>query len=215
MRELMKYQLAMFDSDGTLADTLPWMRSVFNELAEEFGFRKVESHEYDRFKMLHGAALYRELNLPLWKLPRVVRGMRRKMSEYTGSFHLYNGIAEVLQRLTEAGIKVAVVSSNSRENVERILGAENARLVSHFGCGVSMFGKAARLRQTVRACGVAARGAIYVGDEVRDAEAARVAGVAFGAVVWGQHDEATLRAQNPTEIFASVAEIAQKLIPNV
>jgi phosphoglycolate phosphatase len=208
----MKYQLAMFDSDGTLADTLPWMRSVFNELAEEFGFRKVEPYEYERFKNLHGAALFRELNLPLWKLPRVVQAMRRRMSVHTGRFQLYPGISEVLQRLTHAGIKVAVVSTNSRENVERILGAQNASLISHFGCGVSMFGKAARLRQTVRACGVASRGAIYIGDEVRDAEAACAAGVAFGAVVWGQHDEATLRARNPAEVFSSVAEIAHKLI---
>lgn len=209
----MKYQLAIFDSDGTLADTLPWMRSVFNELAEEFGFRKVEAHEYERFKNLNGAALFRELKLPLWKLPRVVQAMRRKMTEYTGTFRLYTGIPEVLQRLTETGIKVAVVSTNSRENVERILGSRNAGLISHFGCGVSMFGKSARLRQTVRACGVACNRAIYIGDEVRDAEAARAAGVAFGAVVWGQHDEATLRAENPAEVFSSVAEIAHKLTP--
>ena len=85
----MKYQLAIFDSDGTLADTLPWMRSVFNELAEEFGFRKVEPHEYERFKNLHGPALFRELKLPLWKLPRVVQAMRRRMSAHSGSFQLY------------------------------------------------------------------------------------------------------------------------------
>jgi phosphoglycolate phosphatase len=202
----------MFDSDGTLADTLPWMRSVFNELAEEFGFRKVEPHEYERFKNLHGAALFGELKLPLWKLPRVVQAMRRKMSGQTGRFQLYPGIPEVLQRLTQAGIKVAVVSTNSRENVEGVLGALNASLISHFGCGVSMFGKAARLRQTIRSCGVASSGAIYIGDEVRDAEAARAAGVAFGAVVWGQHDEGTLRARNPAEVFSSVGEIAHKLI---
>ncbi|HYV30928.1 MAG TPA: HAD hydrolase-like protein, partial [Candidatus Binatia bacterium] len=68
----MKYRLAIFDSDGTLADTLPWMRSVFNELAEEHGFRRVEPHDYERFRDLHGTALLRELGLPLWKLPRVV-----------------------------------------------------------------------------------------------------------------------------------------------
>jgi phosphoglycolate phosphatase len=208
----MKYQLAMFDSDGTLADTLPWMRSVFNELAEEFGFRKVEPQEYERFKNLHGPALFRELQLPLWKLPRVVQAMRRKMSAHAGSFQLHAGIPEVLQRLTQAGIRVAVVSTNSRENVERILGVQNARLISHFGCGVSMFGKAVRLRQTVRACGVASSSAIYIGDEVRDADAAHAAGVAFGAVVWGQHDEATLRARKPAEVFACVEEITHKLV---
>ncbi|PYJ01367.1 MAG: hypothetical protein DME25_18275, partial [Verrucomicrobia bacterium] len=76
----MKYRLAIFDSDGTLADTLPWMRSVFNELAEEHGFRRVELHDYERCRDLHGTALLRELGLPLWKLPRVVSSMRRRMS---------------------------------------------------------------------------------------------------------------------------------------
>ena len=33
-----KYRLVIFDSDGTLADTLPWMRSVFNEIADAHGF---------------------------------------------------------------------------------------------------------------------------------------------------------------------------------
>ncbi|MFO1501695.1 MAG: HAD hydrolase-like protein [Verrucomicrobiota bacterium] len=208
----LKYQLAMFDSDGTLADTLPWMRSVFNELAEEFGFRRVEPHEYERFRNLHGAALFRELRLPLWKVPRVVRAMRHRMSSHTGSFQLYPGMAEALERLTQAGMHVAVVSTNSRENVERILGARCAPLVSYFGCGVSMFGKAARLRQTVRACGVGPQASIYIGDEVRDAEAAHAAGVAFGAVVWGQHNEATLRTAGPTEVFSSVADLAHRLV---
>ena len=156
--------------------------------------------------------MFRALKLPIWKLPRVVQAMRDKMSEHTGSFHLYPGIPEVLQRLTQAGIKVAVVSTNSRENVERILGVQNAGLISHFGCGVSMFGKAARLRQTVRACKAASRDTIYIGDELRDAEAAHAAHVAFGAVLWGQHDAATLGAGNPAEIFSSVSDIANKLI---
>lgn len=203
----------MFDSDGTLADTLPWIRSAFNELAEEYGFRRVEPQEYDHFKNLHGTALFRELELPLWKLPRVVQAMRRKMSAHAGTFQLFAGIPEVLQGLTQAGVKIAVVSSNSRENVERILGPENASLVSHFGCGVSMFGKAARLRQTARACGIDTRHSIYIGDELRDAEAAHAAGAAFGAVLWGQHDEPTLRTGNPSAVFSSVAEIRQKLLP--
>jgi hypothetical protein len=57
----LNYRLAIFDSDGALADTLPWMRSIFNELAEAHGFRRVESHEYERFRDLHGHALLREL----------------------------------------------------------------------------------------------------------------------------------------------------------
>jgi phosphoglycolate phosphatase len=207
----LKYRLAIFDSDGTLADTLPWMRSIFNELAEAHGFRRVEAHEYEQFRELHGAALFRELGLPLWKVPRVVSDMRRRMTEHTGKFALFPGISEVLRRLAQGGIQLAIVSSNSRENVERVLGVDNARLVAHFVCGVSMFGKAAKLRQALRQCSAPPPQAIYIGDEIRDAEAAAKAGIAFGAVTWGQHREEILRAQNPAQVFTTVREIADKL----
>jgi phosphoglycolate phosphatase len=206
-----KYRLAIFDSDGTLADTLPWMRSVFNELAEEHGFRRVEPGEYERFRDLHGTALLRELGLPLWKLPRVVRGMRRRMAEHTGKFPLFPGVSDVLTRLAAGGVQLAIVSSNSRENVERVLGANNARLIAHFACGASVLGKAARLRQVVRRSAVPRPQAIYIGDEIRDAEAAGKAGIAFGAVAWGHHRQEILCRQNPVEMFATVQEIADKL----
>ena len=207
---LLKYHLAIFDSDGTLADTLPWMRSIFNELADEHGFRKVEPHEYDRFRDLHGTALLRALGLPLWKLPRVLGSMRRRMAAYTGSLSLFPGMSETLHRLATAGVQLAVVSSNSRENVERVL-AGDRKLITHFACGVSMFGKAAKLRQVLRLSGVQKQHAIFIGDEIRDAEAAHKVQIAFGAVTWGQHSLQALRAQSPTEVFATVREIAEKL----
>ena len=207
---LVKYRLAIFDSDGTLADTLPWVRSIFNELAEEHGFRRVEPGEYERFRDLHGAALLRELGLPLWKLPRVVSSMRRRMSEHAGTLSLFPGSSDVLIRLAAAGVQLAVVSSNSRENVGRVLG-DDARLIAHFACGASMLGKAARLRQVIRQSAVQPSQAIYIGDEIRDAEAAGKAGIAFGAVTWGQHRPETLGRHNPAELFTRVQEIADKL----
>jgi phosphoglycolate phosphatase len=202
--------LAIFDSDGTLANTLPWMRSIFNELAEEHKFRRVEPHEYDRFRDLHGAALLRELGLPLWKLPRVISSMRRRMAAHTGPFSVFPGMTETLHRLVAGGVQLAVVSSNSRENVERVLG-EDKRLITHFACGVSMFGKAAKLRQVLRLSGVPKQHAIFIGDEIRDAEAAHKAQIAFGAVTWGQHSLEALRAKNPAEIFAAAEEMAERL----
>src|SRR5258706_11180806 len=90
----LKYRLAIFDSDGTLADTLPWMRSIFSELAEEHGFRRVEPSEYERLRDVHVAALLRELGLPLWKLPRVASSLRRRMANHTGKLLLFPGTGE-------------------------------------------------------------------------------------------------------------------------
>ena len=187
------------------------MRSIFNELADEHGFRRVEPDEYERFRDLHGHALLKELNLPLWKVPRVLTSMRRRMAAHTGEFVLFPGINDALQRLVDAKIQVAIVSSNARENIERILGPTNTRLITHFGCGVAMFGKAAKLRQAIRHCKTEASRTIYIGDEVRDAEAAASAKIAFGAVTWGQHSAENLATQKPAELFVGVADMADKL----
>jgi phosphoglycolate phosphatase len=207
----LNYRLAIFDSDGTLADTLPWMRGIFNDLADEHGFKRVEPRDYERFRDLHGAVLLRELGLPLWKLPGVESSLRRRMAEYTGTLSLFPGTGEVLHRLAAAGVRLAVVSSNSRANVERVLGLENAKLIAHFSCGVSLFGKAAKLRQVIRRSAIQRQQAIYIGDEIRDAEAAEKAGIAFGAVTWGQHSEKALLAENPAEVFSTIQEVADKL----
>ena len=206
-----KYRLVIFDSDGTLADTLPWMRSVFNDLAREYGFREVDMRDYERYRDLHGRALLRELKLPFWKLPQVVSGMRRRMSQHAGEFSLFSGMNDVLERLAGSRMQLAIVSSNSRRNVERVLGPDYAKLFSHFACDVSMFGKAAKLRTVLRASAVKREEAIYIGDEIRDGEAAQKVGIAFGAVAWGQHSEKALRARKPAHFFASVPEIATNL----
>jgi phosphoglycolate phosphatase len=74
-----------------------------------------------------------------------------------------------------------------------------------------MFGKAAKLRQALRQCAVQPPEAIYIGDEIRDAEAAAKAEIAFGAVAWGQHGAEILGRQKPAQIFSSVQEIADAL----
>lgn len=207
----MKYDLVIFDSDGTLADTLPWMRSVFNELADEHGFRRVEPEEYHQFRDLYGRELLRALGLPLWKLPRVIAGMRRRMAQRVEPFQLFPEISSTLHQLATAGIRLAIVSSNSRGNVERILGSRNVSLIHHWACGASVFGKAAKIRSVLRASRTPPHRALYIGDEIRDAVACREAGVPFGAVTWGQHSLEALRAQNPAELFSNPEEIAKTL----
>jgi phosphoglycolate phosphatase len=209
---VLKYRLAIFDSDGTLADTLPWMRNVFNELADEYHFRRVAPEEFGRYRDLHGKALLDTMQLPLWKLPIIVRAMRKRMALYDGELHPFPGVPGMLRELRDGGIEVAIVSSNARCNVERILGPENTALVNQFSCGVSMFGKAVKLKQLIARSDVSPHEAIYIGDEIRDGEAARKAGVTFGAVAWGQHSEAALRAQQPEHFFNSVPDIARVLL---
>jgi phosphoglycolate phosphatase len=186
------------------------MRGIFNELAAEYGFRKVAAHEVEEFRDLHGTELLKALGLSLWKLPRVVAALRTKMSKHAHGLKPYPGIPEALGQLTASGILLGVVSSNSAENVQRILGTHGS-LIHHYSCGASMFGKAPKIQALARKCKVRLEQVLYVGDEIRDAEAAAKAGVAFGAVSWGQNRIETLRKMHPAEVFSSVQDLVQHL----
>ena len=81
-------------------------------------------------------------------------------------------------------------------------------LFSHFDCGASLFGKAAKFRRVVQRAGVKPSQAIAIGDEVRDIEAARAAGIACGAVTWGYAAPEALRALGPDLVFDRMEDVA-------
>ena len=59
--------------------------------------------------------------------------------------------------------------------------------------------------------GVAPRRAIAIGDEVRDIEAARAAGIACGAVTWGYAAPEALTALKPDLVFERIEDIVSQL----
>jgi len=103
-------------------------------------------------------------------------------------------------------LTIAVVTSDSEENTRRALGSLVSR-ISHFACGASLFGKARKFRQVMRAAGVPAAATLTIGDEVRDAEAAKAAGIDFAGVAWGYATTDALARVEPVAIFASVSEM--------
>ncbi|MCH6257619.1 hypothetical protein MLD52_13755 [Puniceicoccaceae bacterium K14] len=48
-----------------------------------------------------------------------------------------------------------------------------------------------------------------MGDEVRDIEAAKSAGIAQGAVSWGYNSPSILKTQQPTHFFQTVEEMTE------
>jgi phosphoglycolate phosphatase len=202
----------VFDFDGTLADSFGWFGQVFDRVADRHGFRRMDQTKVDALRGMDARQIMRHQGVSSWKVPFIVRDVRRMMAADIGSISLFPGVDAALSRLAAAGIALAVVTSNARGNVAAVLGP---RLLAHFTyleCGVSMFGKAGKLRKVLRASGTPARDAILIGDEIRDAQAAAAAAVAFGAVSWGYTLPAALQAQNPREVFASVEDLPAKLI---
>ena len=206
----MGYRLIIFDFDGTLADSAAWFAGTLNGVARRYGFREIDAHEMARLRGRPSREIMQALKVSPWKLPFIAAHVRRLAAEAAPSITLFPGVAEMLRRLAERGVQVAVVSSNSEAVVRRVLGAELAGLVAHFGCGASVFGKAAKFREVIRKAGVAEADVLSVGDEVRDIEAARKVRLATGAVTWGYATADILRAQRPSALFETTDDVLRE-----
>jgi len=155
--------------------------------------------------------ILKRLDVPLWKLPMIATRMRNLKRSHIDDIPLFAGVPAMLNALGESGVRLALVSSDNEANVRRQLGPDIAALFSEFDCGASLFGKASKFTRLIKRTGVPPAKVIAIGDEVRDIEAARSAGVAFGAVSWGYADAAALRARAPDMVFESIEDIARRL----
>jgi phosphoglycolate phosphatase len=200
------YRLAIFDFDGTLADSFPFFVAVFNQVADKHAFSRIHPEELDVLRQQGAREIMAHIGMPRWKLPLVARTFMSLMKRHRSSIPLFKDIATVLSHLDEKGLILAIVSSNSRENVTQILGS-SCRHFRAFECGASIFGKASRLRRVMRQFGVRREEVIYIGDQPMDGEAAASAGVAFGAVAWGYGAVDAFRDLPSLEWFADVNEL--------
>lgn len=206
------YKLTIFDFDGTLADSLSVLPGALNLAAAQFGFRQVSDDEFAMLRSQGTRDLIRYLGVPMWKIPMIAAWLRRKAAEEAGLLSLFPETEALLRRLHDAGIGLAVVSSNSQATIMRILGSESAGLISHYECGAAIFGKAAKFRKVLRRADLPGSMAIAIGDEARDIEAAHEAGLDAGAVTWGFATPDLLRRHQPEILFNSMSEIGDRIV---
>lgn len=204
------FSLAIFDYDGTLADSFPWFCSVLNQTARQFGFREVAESEVDELRELDSRQIIARLGVPLWRMPTIAMHMRKLSAEAGDAVALFPGAEPMLAHLAANDVAIAVVSSNSEAVIRRTLGRASAH-VSHFGCGASLWGKSAKFRAVIRQAGAQRQRTIAIGDEIRDIDAARRAGIASGAVTFGYNTGPSLRARGPDMVFDDYGQLLAKL----
>jgi len=208
------YRLVIFDFDGTLADSFGWFLEVFDEVADRFRFRRLDRDRLDTLRGMSTRDLLRHHGVPLWKVPMIAAHARRLQGRHLGAIPVFEGMRDVIRDLRGRNVDLALVSSNAHGNIAHILGPEALGAFGHVSCGASLLGKAARFRAIVKASGIAAGDALAVGDELRDIEAARTAGIASGAVAWGYALPERLRREQPGHFFTRPHDITDLFAGN-
>ncbi len=207
----MAYRLAIFDFDGVLADSAPWFLEQLPGLALRHRFSSPDADEIARLRNLPTREIMKALGVSPLKMPGIAADLRSRMASDRQSIRLFDAVPEMLGHLHGRDVCIAIVSSNSEENVRAILGS-SASFVSLFSCGAALLGKSRRFVSLLRRTGLQPREACAIGDEVRDIEAARKAGMPAVAVTWGYAATEALISAAPDYVARSPADVTGFLL---
>jgi phosphoglycolate phosphatase len=199
--------LAIFDFDGTVADSAAWFGNALNELARHNGFREVSAEQREMLRGRSTREIFAYLGIPSRKLPLVVRQLREIAARDVERIGIFPWVPDIFGALRSRGISIAIVSSNTKANIRRVLGAELASMIDQFGTGAPLFGKAAKINGVIKRCRSSTALATSIGDEVRDIEAAHALGISSLAVTWGYATAPALEAARPTRLVPAPAEL--------
>lgn len=122
----------------------------------------------------------------------------------------YDGIVPLLERLSAAGLKLAVVSNKPQEAVEILRQDCFSRWIQVAVGereGLPRKPDPALLEVAMEELGSSAARTIYVGDSDVDIQTAANAGLPCISVLWGFRDEAFLRANGGTHFAAKPSDI--------
>ena len=182
----------LFDLDGTLADTAPDLAAAVNWLRTERGF---EPTPYSvlrptasagargmigaAFGLAPGDEGYEELRLQWFD---------RYQSNMAAETTLFEGIVQLLRGIEEAGMAWGVVTNKPARFTDPLIPQIG---LAHAGCIVSgdtmphAKPHPAPLLEGARRLGLDPELCWYVGDDLRDIEAGRAAGMVTVACGWG------------------------------
>ena len=201
----------LFDLDGTLADTAPDLAAALNKMRTDRGLEALPFDPLRRMassgaRGLVGVGFDLKPGDPEYEAHRV-----EFLTNYENALHVYTRLfdgVEALLAAIEVDRKWGVVTNKAKRFTDPL--SRSIGFTGRASCVVSGDTTAhakphpAPLLHAAQLSGVAAHECIYVGDDLRDIEAGRAAGMKTIAVTWGY-----LGDTDPPETWGADAVIAR------
>ncbi|MEG4803047.1 HAD-IA family hydrolase [Microcoleus sp. ARI1-B5] len=202
-------KVIIFDFDGTLADTIDILLSITNRLSAEFGFKSATKEELAQLSNLTSWQILRYSGISLFKFPLLIRKLRSELRREIPNIQLFGGIKEVLLELKNLGFQLGIITSNSLENVLEAVEINGLQGTFTFVYSSSTFGKHKVINRWLIREHINPEEVVYVGDEIRDIDAAKKTGIKIIAVGWGFNSQEALAAHNPDFLIERPQELIE------
>ena len=206
-----RFSHVIFDFDGTIFRTTGAMQYVYSRLAPKYRLPKIDAETYEVLRELPVSQRLSKLRISPVLLPFLVRDARRIYRTLAGAYPPEPGMPEVLEDLSRRGVAIAIISSNGTRYIRTSLARYGLTMFDDVICS-GVFKKAGAIRAYVKRKKAKPDTVLYVGDEHRDIEASRAAGVRVAAVTWGYDTRKNLEAADPTFIVETPEELGEILV---
>ena len=215
------YSTVVFDLDGTLLDTLEDLTVSTNAALSAHGMPSHPIEDVRRF-VGNGIALLIHRAVPAQTPASVEAAVLEDFKRHYGAHcedHTgpYTGVPELLARLRDAGLALAVVSNKADFAVQELVarqfpGTFDAVLGENEAAGISKKPAPAMVEAALARMGRGREGLVYVGDSEVDVQTAANAGCPCVSCTWGFRTRAELVAAGATTFVDTPEELGRVLL---
>lgn len=218
------YKAVIFDLDGTLTDTLESMAVAGNKTLEYVGLKphSVEKYKYfvgDGADILVRRFLKAAGDTECVNFNKAYDAYMRQFAlDCTYKVKIYDGIEEMLNKLREKGMKLAVLSNKPHLRAVEVIDNFFEKNIFDIVQG-HIQGKAKKPNpnealEIARKLGVEPCECIYVGDTDVDMQTGKNAGMFTVGVLWGFRDEKELLENGADIVVEKPEEICYNFTKN-
>lgn len=206
-----KTKIIIFDFDGTIADSFVVLIDIVNQLAKEEGISEFSCEQIEKARDLPMREIIYQLKISKWKLPFLARKIQKRFAQKIFEVAPIKGIISTLNTLKKKGYTLGVVSSTNKEILDFFMQNNQINVFAFVRSERNIFGKAGILKKILKEYNFKKEEAIYVGDESRDIDAAREAGIKIISVSWGFNSKKMLAKSNPDYLIDNPQDLLLKL----
>jgi len=198
-RSALSKKTLIFDFDGTICDTFTeanlnqFYLKLPKNIKEKFPFKLIQ--QYRDYPIVE---LFKMANLNSLEIALLAYKLRNQFAKMLDQFKPIQGIPDVLGKFAASGIRLFILTSNRKSNIEKFLKANSINFFEDVCSEYRFHKKDTKIEKLVKKYSLTKSETFYIGDEVRDIEAAKAAGVGSVAVTWGMNGPELLTNQKPS-----------------
>ncbi len=209
----MKVKNVIFDFDGTIADTSKLFLNIARTISQEFNLNVSEDNfdNFEQYKNMTIKQIKRKYNINFFMGPKILKRGQEEYDKEVINIKIFKEVKKVLYELNTRGYKLGILSSNSVKNINKVLEKEKINIIRYVYSSKRLFGKSIILKKILKEQRLKNDETIYIGDEIRDVEAAKKAKILSGAVIWGLNGKEILVKAGPDYLFEEPEDIINNI----